>query len=426
MKKSTAKSLKSFYLLIFTAIILNSGCGSKGESSFSLPSLSGSDGSGDGVDGTSDGTGDPTQFYVAIKADPNVVAHVRKSTSFSTNCAISTSDSLSDITCYVDTPEGELFTNGLTFKYNVPANMCRYLRRAPYWYYNHEVGVGPTSIGMNITKNGSGDITSYLCSVDGGAAGSCSGHTEVSFNNSDNSATCVYDQSKYGGKNCCFGLYSKTITTTTPGGTTSDSSIKSWGGELGSCIGGPGSTDWENKSLGVPTPTLENAKYGLVGEYKIKAPMMSTFSSSNIPIANYYHPTAHSHRGLVSTRVTNLPYFLDPVDDRNGSLLPGSLGSTPNDNYTFECLDEAWKVKHRVRVYIREWDTYPDFLNYIASSGVTVNPDLGIIAIEPGGCTGIYGPCNDQLDMDDFLSVLGGSYDHSSATRKNLYYPKYQ
>ena len=57
--------------------------------------------------------------------------------------------------------------------------MCRYLRRGVYWFYNDEVGVGPSNININIVNavDGSGNITTstYTCTVDGVADVGCLG-----------------------------------------------------------------------------------------------------------------------------------------------------------------------------------------------------------------------------------------------------------
>ena len=70
--------------------------------------------------------------------------------------------------------------------------MCRYLLRKIYWFYNYEVGVGPTTIIANIanTVNASGDITSsvYTCNFDG-VLGACSTNSEVTADLSPTAAT---------------------------------------------------------------------------------------------------------------------------------------------------------------------------------------------------------------------------------------------
>ncbi len=426
MKKRTSMSLTIFFFTLSTLLISLSSCGGSGtNSSFSLPSMGGAPSVEDGVDGNSDGITDPTQFYIGVKSDGNILAHVRAASSFTSKCSIAPTASNTDIACYIDVPEGDLYTNDLTMIYNIPPNMCRYMRRTPYWYYNHEVGVGPTSITMNITQNASGDVTAYTCGINGGAPGSCSGLAEANVNQTTRTATCVYDKRTSSGANCCFGNYTLTKNVTTPTSTLSESANNSWGGNYSSCIGGPGKSNWTAFSTsGLPIPILEKTRAGVVGEFTVTAPISNISSQSTISVSNYYNPTLHTHVGFVLPRSTNKPYYLDPVDDRSGTAI-----SPANDLYSFDCLDEAFELKHRIRVTVREWDTYPDFLNYLSSSGVIVVPDRGITT-EPGGCIGIEGPCNDHFDADDFLTAVIGtpSYDMSAPAIPNRgnYFPSLQ
>jgi hypothetical protein len=400
MKKRTAISITNFYLMVFALLMFTSGCGGGTNSAFSLPSLGAPPPPSSNVDGTSDGITDPTQFYVGIKFDPGVVAHVHAAAGFTSKCSIAKTAPNTDISCFIEVPEGDLFMNGLTMLYNTPAGLCKYVRRSTYWYYDKEVGVGPVSIGMNITKNASGDTTAFTCSVDGSPAGACSGFREVVINQKAETAECVYNNSAFGSANCCFGNYSITKNVTTPSTTLSQVINGTWGGDLKSCIGGAGRTNWTAYSkIGEPVTLVEKVQYGKVGEYKINAPVDSIVTPSNITIANYFNPTIHTHDGFISARSTTKPYFIDPVDDRSGSLI-----NSGNDSYTFECLDEAFQLKHRISVKVREWDTYPDYLTYISTAGVTAIPDRGSTS-EPGGCLGIEGPCNDQYDSDDFLNL---------------------
>lgn len=378
----------------------------------------------DNPSGSSDGIGDDTQFYVGVNATINTIAHVRNQTAFSSKCAIDKDSLLNeDIQCLIDIPEGEIYANALTLRYNVPPNMCRYLRRKTYWFYNQEVGIGPNTvtINLNIDDNASPILTSYNCSVDGKDAagnpgsGPCSGFTEVNFSIDMNSqeATCIYDQSSSSvGKNCCFGKYTATINKNyIVQADTSSTTTGNWGGSFNDCIGGPGKT-WKHKSAqGVPISVIDLAKDGRKKDYALPAIIDVIVDPATYLVSNYYNPAMHTHTGIIDVRSTALPYFLDPVDDRNGTSIPATTFDpdnfleTANDSYSFECLDEAFEIKHRIRVYVREWDAYPDFLTYISTLGVTEIPDRGSDP-EPGvNCAGLTGPCNDFYDLDDFLNL---------------------
>ncbi len=436
MKNKNVKSITSFCFIMSAFIIAGSGCGGGAEnSSFALPTVGNGGGTpGDGgVEGTSDGIDNPTHFYVGIKRESTSIAHVRSAAAFDAKCSISPTSGMTDLTCYVDVPEGDVFVKGITFQYNVPAGMCRYLRRTPYWYYNKEVGVGPSSVSLAITKNASGDTTNYECSVDGSAfTNACNSFREVSVNQKTNTPVCVYDTTgSEDGANCCFGNYTLTTTTTTGANPAVVDTLKAkWGGDTKSCIGGPGITNWSLFSkYGIPAPSIESASAGIMGEFAVTAPILTTGIKSNIAISNFYTPAFHSHTGFVLPRLTTKPFYVDPVDDRSGSPISTSNYSANNflipgeDSYMYECLNETYEVKNRIKLYVREWDTYPDYLNYISSAGVVAVPDR--TGSEPGACVGIEGPCDDFTGPDDFVGSFGNSYDVSPGgyIHRNDYFP---
>lgn len=429
MKKHTALFEILFSIFLITTIFYNMGCsGTTTNSSFNPPSnLPPTAGT---LPGTSTGVTAPTEFFVGIVADPSSVANVRASTDFSTACSISPSAAQTDIDCIIDIPEGDLYTNGITLSYNVPPVMCKYLRQTPYWFYNKEVGIGAKNITLNNTFNASGDLTGTACVFDGVAAPTCA-DDEVSIDSSGGS-TCVYDNSSSGGANCCFGAKNITTNKITPSGTTTTFLGSSWGGDLIDCIGGPGKTNWPSNLLSpndVPLSQVRLALSGLKDTFKVNAPLGTVSTSSNTGISNYYHSTNHTHVGFVDPRSTNLPYFIDPVDDRSGTPIPSPTLDANNflvpaeDAYRFECLDEAHEVKHRIKVYIREWNSYLDFTQYIAGAGTPAVFDRGGAEGAPT-CAGITGPCNDIGDNDDFLSALpGGIYDVTTPANRGSFFP---
>lgn len=409
--------LGCLYTLLLSS--LQSCSGTAGSASFGTPLINSS-----GIIGVSNGVTDDNQFYVGIDSNTNPSAHVHDVNGFSLPCSISPTETAhKDINCIIDVPESDLFVSGLALKYNIPKNLCPYLVRSTYWYYNQEVGYGPVSIQMNINQTTTIDngisntvINSRSCSVDGAAAVPCStAFPEVTISEADQAVKCAYDKTpSVNGANCCLGAYQWTVVTTeTSGGglVTSKTETRDWGGSYAACMGGAGVTNWEAKdSRGLPMQIVEPARTGINSTYKVSAPIDTTSSFSVLPVANYYKTTAHSHTGFgpvlstpLSSRLSTKPYYVDPIDDRNGTLiLPG------NDSYEFVCRDEAWEMIHRIRVQVRKWDTVADFQNYIASAG-TGEPDRS--GDEPDGCSGIEGPCNDFFDAGDFVaSLTGGIY----------------
>jgi|GEM_PF-2069857 len=375
---------------------------------------------------------DTTGFFVGVRNSTEIRSHVRTAGSFGTSCQIDGEAASTDLVCYVDVPEGDLYFSGVDLVYNVPAGMCRYLARETYWYYNEELGQGPGSITMNYTINGDATaIVAATCSVDGGATGPCNGFAEVEFdiNGTSIEPKCVYDRTDSKNKNCCLGDYTLTSVKTaidSGGGpstvttTVSNLSWESGGQQVKSCIGGAGRVNWSSytKGYGYPTGVIEFAENGISETYKLESPNQKLNNGSNYSIANFYSANPkHTHGSFATALTSDLPYFIEPITDRNGTGMVSG-----NDSYSFECLDEAFETKHRIRVYVRDWDTYADYLAYIASSGVTSVPDSS--GLEGVGCTeGLFGPCNDNSDLDNFIEGIGGTYFTVTPSQRSLNFP---
>lgn len=370
--------------------------------------------------GTSNGLmNDAGYFYVGIDTKAGAIAHVHSTTGFSTPCGIS-KDSLAneDITCIIEMPEGDIYAKNLEIKYNIPnGDMCRYIQAEPYWFYNNEVGEGPSTIAMSVdqTVNASGDVTAatYICSFDGGAPGACDANDDIlaTLTPTEQTLLCRYDQTGVNGPNCCMGEKRITKTVTENGALPITTYEKgTWGGSYTDCIGGPGRTNW-SKYYPDGTParlvTFVDSS-GVKGTQVVTAPAQLakplSGATASIHVASYYGDAAdHTHTGFVRTTVSSTaPFFIDPIDDRSGTLI-----APAHPSFEFQCLDAAFEVKHRIRAYVREWDTMPDFLTYVSSSGTVVVPDRGNTG-EPGtNCVGLGlgGYCNDTWDIDDFLAL---------------------
>lgn len=393
-------------------------CGGGGGSALPSAGSGGSSGGGSAV-GES-----PSDFYIAVSNQSELGAHVRTVGSFSTRCTIpSTTTAITDLQCIVDVPEGNLNLFGIKFAYNIPAGMCRHLRRSTYWFYNQEIGTGPTSLYLEKTVNASGVVTGYRCGENGGPLGPCNNLVEANVNTATDSAKCVYDRRDAEQKNCCLGSYRITLETINSSTATSSISTNDleWGGDIRECLGGPGRTNWEVYTRsGYPTRIIEFAGNGVSANYEVDAPIQSTIDVWNISAANFYTPALHTHDGFVSATTSTLPYFVEPIDDRNGTPISVS-GNVP---YTWECLNESYEIKHRIRVFVRDWDLYSDFLTYISSAGATTVPD------RPGDqegvdCDGISpDPCNDKWDLDDYINeLLGGPYPTTTPSFRSVLFP---
>ncbi len=373
------------------------------------------------VPGSSNGVTDPNQLYVGVNSDINKIVHVHQLGQFSKPCSIPFGSTKQDLTCIIDVPEGEIVHIGMSMKYNVPPDMCNYFERKPYWYYKNEVGVGPVSLTVTRTLT-NGLFTSATCSVDGSPAAACNAPgLEATIDPKTLIPTCIYDRSKTGGVNGCLGSYvmaiNETNTVTAPPSTTVSNfqQAAAWGGSISTVIGGPGSQGWPAGPGGYPITQFVAALGGIPNQTYTMPP---TLIGETLSIANYYKPLIHDHRGFVSATRSTLPYFIAPIDDLNGSAL-----FTAQDSYEFSCVDAAQETIHRIRVYVREWNTRQDFNDYVASNGATEVPDRG--GVEGVSCNGLVGPCNDFIDSDDFLANLGGLYDTTMANLRPLFFPGY-
>lgn len=356
---------------------------------------------------------------------------------YAQRCTFTSSSVVNDLTCVIEAGELALFFNGIKLQYNVPANQCKYISTETFWYYNYEIGTGPSDVQVTVNKNASGTVTSSSCVVDGSAPYTCTSTTppvsaaDIEVDLADEiKVKCAYDTSdEDGGANCCFGKYRLRTTVITPEGTTSnDERGKEWGGNLTSCIAGPGKTDWEDHdSNGRPVMLIENVPTSTARTkiIHVTAPIKALKGyPSNTPVANYFQMGAHTHTGygaVSGTIFSEAPYFVDPVSDRSGTLVRPA-----NPYYTFGCLDEAFETNYRIRVLVQEWNTEEALYTYI-STGVSAPVGADESGTAPANCNGIAGEsCNQTIDMDDFLSDVGGSYDNANPSNRRSFFPRIQ
>lgn len=347
-------------------------------------------------------------FYVRLYDEGKFPYYMSKLGDFNTKCAINKGVSAQSLDCVLDMNELDLYFHGMSFQYNVPSGLCSYVEFRTYWYYNFEVGYGPTSIVKNESQDAAGIVTGSSCTIDGVAG--CSG-TEAVYGTEG--PRCKYDYTATGGPNCCVGSYSLTNNTTTPSGTTSTTSILGWGGNIGNCIGGAGKTSWTKYSKeGYPRSQIYHTPAkGLNERYDVKGPIDSTNVGSNFPNSNYFTASKHTHSGYFESRVSSLPYIVDPIDDRNGTPLYSG-----NPAYTWSCLDRNDELVNQIRVYVREWNTNKEFVKYGTSKGASGDPDIA--GVEGSTCdyTTGSGYCNDSFDLDDISRTT-----YNSSTKPELF-----
>ena len=395
MKQTT----RIFLMIALTSVFF--GCGVKKSDSGSTSQSSSSD---DPTDTTPIGTIETTGLWITLKND-NFVVYEQSDDGWDTRCFIDSKETSSqEKVCTIDIMEGDMFMNSLTLQYNVPPELCRNLRVSPAWHWNESPGRGPTQVTMTVDADS--NVTACTAFNSGTSTMvNCSDHPELTDTSEPAGPSCIYGD-------CCWGDYTLTITTLDEDGNPAGTGVseKEWGTSVQSCIGGPGRTAWEAYSeIGYPVPLAyevpENSlgtTVGLNGAITMPANISSSRSYFST-MANFFESDGrHNHSGYVSSNSSSKPYAIEPIDDLDGSSVPSG-----SEAFVFECLDDAFEVKHRITAYIREWNTAAAFLAYGSSSGTNYNPDVGGAESD---CDGIGDYCNDFWDFEDILSYNGNTY----------------
>lgn len=387
--------LSPYLAAIGMAALAAYGCGSpvKSEKSltppFTIPS-------GTWVDPTNPEEGEePSEvagFFLKVKSDTAEVTVHRAdtayggnpgTTNFSTECRIPVGTSVpadKDILCIAEIEELDAFFSELNIQYHFPPSMCTYAKFMPYHFYAYEPGEGETTLSLELDENGAVLDAQPPTAFDGPAP------------------SCVYDYSggSGSGPNCCLGSY--TLTTLQHHGTDPDTTTitsADWGGKIGSCLSGPGTSTSYSKYIAANGIPMTMVKYvegeGLNETFKVLAPINSSFGgyylNSNVWTANFYRVADHSAQS---------PAVL-PADRPLALRYPATLVSEtylPSDTYRFECHNRAEEIQYRIRLMIREWNTDP-----ISQGG---NPDVNV-GNDPDFPDG---PINDRRDWFD----MGNAY----------------
>ncbi len=393
------------------------------------------------IDNSPVGESEASGLWVNVSSD-DYLYYINKESEWGSNCSISSTTTNNEvISCLIDIPEGDLYNNEIKLSYNVPPGMCEHFSITPAWHWNESIGYGPKQVTFEVSKSSGTPVLTDLtnpgssCNVtlEDNSVVDCSTSLELSGFDNSFMPSCVYDRSEEEfGRNCCFGNYTYVQHIDTDGDTTADettSEVRSWGGDVKSCLGGIVRTSWDLFNVvGYPLSLLvRTSNLGYSNSLDIKS--NSTTAVTNYSYnANYFEKTAnpHNHNGYESAAISNLPYAVEPIDDLDGSLLvPGS------DAFLFTCFDAAMEERHKIRVHIREWNTLEDFLVYGSTNGSTINDD--VIGEEGINCqydngVGTGSPCNDFGDFDDILTGVGGNYTTdntapTAATDRRLLFP---
>lgn len=398
-------------VLCFLYLASLSGCGDQKalEEAPSIPDGGGGGGDGGGGDGGGGGTPlplppiDQNKFAITIQNENKYPYYLYKQGAFATACEVANGLLSQDITCMMEMNEGDAYYYGVNFIINVPPQMCVYTMSLNYYYYNHELGYGPDSVYMYKKLNANGDVIQRICNIDGSVVNcNSSDNFEIFFDLKADSPKCVYDLSSAQRPNCCLGDYGFTTEVESDTGDVESSySVLNWGGNVSECIGGAAAqSEWPKSINGFPRSVLYYTQLDGLKKSQVTLAPITVFSNGlNFNVANYYSTTGspHSHTGYSIATTSNKPFPMDPVDDRSGTEIRPT-----QDSYEFQCLDEAFEIRNRIRIYLREWNTYAEFLKFGTTLGVTGNSDLE--GNEGVDCNYVTGECNDVFDWDDFVT----------------------
>lgn len=398
MKKTVFTTL----MMILAAASLSScGANKASGSSYTLPST---DPGGGGTGGAVSSAG---MMINVVQQTQNVVTYLHKFNNFSSTCMIpANASSKQDIQCLLNVRELDLFHQGLKFEYNVPAGLCDYISETPSWYYNQAAGYGPQVVTVYQDQATPGNSTCSLKRLAGGPsiAGVMNGDLCTFANNAvtakaSGTATCLYDYSGAGGPNCCGGsyTYSKTVHPATGSDTVNVENL-SWGGSPGLCAGSVANVAGSGFSKGLsgyPNETIHTGIRGLNLSYKIEAPI--NLAGANNGFAANFFGWSNYAAGTYGAVTSPLAYSYS-TDVLGNPVVP------TNVPYTFTCYDTAFEVRHRIRLYINEWDTSLAFSTYGASGNPTsASPESPL-----QNCDGTSDDCDDVWGWSRMMSALPG------------------
>lgn len=438
---------KLIYTLLILSLTFVAGCGGGGATSGGNSDLTSTPIDDNG--NPEEGTVTDDSFYVRNWDNGDFEYVLWSPDTTDGSCEIANSITGEDIFCIMDVQEGDLWFHGVKFQYNIPKGMCAYFGHEPYWYYYEETGYGPSALSVGYDTNADGDYIAGSLDCDDGSgapvtdANSCS-YKEVDVTIGTGGSpeiTCAYDHRNSNGPNCCFGEYTYTSTVTSDKGgpeesTKTTSSETQWSSPgIKGCLAGPAVNNWESfdYETEIPITSIRFSKIDGINDTFLATPPYKgaevTRLSHNIYAANYfdYQGVSHLHDGYVSSRVSNAPYAVDPIDDRNGTLMYSG-----QPYYYFGCLDPAFDYVNRIRVMIREWNTTTEFTQFLTDVALddnkvvttdptasTANPDVQ--GKDESACA-IWDSqdyCNDKMDWAD---VLNNITNHTSAAYPDLTY----
>lgn len=406
-----------------------SACGKGSGDSAALPSTT----PGGGTSASSDG------FSVGVANNDGLFEPIVYQTgSYGSECLIAASVTVSSaaMDCTVDILETDNFFHTVDLEYNVPQDSCDYVVISPSWHWNYSVGYGPSEVTIEV--NSSGVVTDVDSSgdngcrtVQNGVGVTCDAAAEI-IGLDGQSPLCEYNHAlrTEGAPNCCLGTYNLTIEKDTDdNGSVDETSVadfQPWNGSMANCWGGSPKQNWSAiDSNGLPQSIIQYVEDNGVKDVIRINSNSATFADNFQYGANHYNTTGnpHAHSGYVSASTSNVPYAVEPIDDLDGTSIQS--GRAP---YTVTCLTRGGEIKHQINIYVREWNTYQQWLTYQTTMGASGDPDLrGAEGVACEYESSFGGTCNDYSDWDDILfNATGGTYDTSTidAAERRSWFPQ--
>lgn len=408
--------------LILSALVfaLFAGCGGgdKATNNFTPLPSTGTPSDPDDGDGGEVAT---TGFYVSVNQDDDqpIETKIHAFNAFSTDCIIPTATTTpTDLKCLLNIRELDLYLNQTRLEVNLAPGMCKYLIEQPYWYYNDKAGDGPATLNVEVDSDLEQVTACSVAAGTGTEVGSISASGErctvaEGYFNASGVFICGYDYKTDDPDkaNCCMGAYTKTTATTSGGLTSVTKSSGRYGGKYGNCASGPAVRGMGTTKLGAPWPV--DGRYGLPqNQFTYVSQVDGLNKYTDIPAgidvneaawANVYSANMYGWTDYVAgTHSTaSLPLAMSYDTDADGSSI-----RAPNPTYSFICSDNGRDVKHRIQVYVNEWDTNEKYDSYISSGGnTTYSPNVDAGDVEGVDCATTSsvpgsGYCDDFWDWD--------------------------
>ncbi len=335
-----------------------------------------------------------TDFNAECKIDPNATSVAER-----------------NIICYLEVEELDLYANGINLDISVSENDCEYVFEYHYYYFKREAGAGETTV--RLFRDGGGNLDD--CDTPVGSAGG--------------EPSCAYDYSGTAGPNCCVGqydveVYSDSACTTLDAADAANQTNQEWGGQLSSCLAGPGTESAfkveEGITEGFPAVTFtqtESQTGGVTLNFTPAAPV--TGRLPNVALANFYSPAlfAGGEPLELNGQETIAP---EGIESTAAQAAAAAAGSTiiPARYYTWACADSGQEILGRIRLVVREWNTKNEISKgYIANydqdpdNNPATPPPLQIEGEPDASGTDDFGSnVNDSFDWDDFFFDFGREF----------------